>query len=62
MAWLTDNWFWVVVFIVFAAMHLFGHGGHGGHGGGKGPQGTDDQGREDSLPREAGRRTSGHQH
>lgn len=33
MAWLTENWFWVVVFVGFIAMHLFGHGGHGGHSG-----------------------------
>lgn len=61
MAWLTDNWFWVLIFIAFVAMHLFGHGGHGGHGGGKGPQSTDDQGRDDSQGRGAGRRASGHQ-
>ncbi|GBD88500.1 hypothetical protein BMS3Abin03_02436 [bacterium BMS3Abin03] len=32
MDWLAENWFWVLVGIVFIAMHLFGHGGHGGHG------------------------------
>ena len=32
MAWLTENWFWILTFIAFIAMHLFGHGGHGGHG------------------------------
>lgn len=32
MAWLTENWFWILTFIAFVAMHLFGHGGHGGHG------------------------------
>lgn len=32
MAWLTENWFWVLIFIAFIAMHLFGHGGHGSHG------------------------------
>lgn len=62
MAWLTDNWFWVLVFIAFVAMHLFGHGGHGGHGRGKGRQSTDDQGKDDSQARDAGRRTSGHPH
>ena len=30
MAWLTDNWFWILTFIAFVAMHRFGHGGHGG--------------------------------
>ena len=31
MAWFTANWFWVLIFIAFIAMHLFGHGGHGDH-------------------------------
>ena len=34
MEWLTENWFWVLIGILFVAMHMFGHGGHGGHGGG----------------------------
>ena len=33
MDWLAQNWIWVVFFILFIGMHLFGHGGHGGHGG-----------------------------
>lgn len=32
MNWLAENWFWVVIGIVFVAMHLFGHGGHGSSG------------------------------
>jgi hypothetical protein len=32
MAWFTANWFWVLIGVLFIAMHLFGHGGHGGHG------------------------------
>ena len=32
MTWLTENWFWILTFIAFIAMHIFGHGGHGGHG------------------------------
>ena len=32
MEWFTANWFWVLIFIAFIAMHLFGHGGHGGNG------------------------------
>ena len=28
MAWFTANWFWVLTFIAFIAMHVFGHGGH----------------------------------
>jgi Protein of unknown function (DUF2933) len=33
MDWLAENWFWVLIGVVFIVMHLFGHGGHGGHGG-----------------------------
>jgi hypothetical protein len=33
MQWLSQNWFWVFIFVAFIAMHLFGHGCHGGHGG-----------------------------
>ncbi len=28
MEWLTQNWFWVLIFIAFFAMHMFGHGSH----------------------------------
>ena len=31
MAWFAENWFSVLIFIAFIAMHMFGHGGHGGH-------------------------------
>jgi hypothetical protein len=35
MDWLSQNWIWVLVFVAFIGMHLFGHGGgHGGHGSG----------------------------
>lgn len=34
MSWLNENWFWVVIAVLFVGMHFFGHGGHGGHGGG----------------------------
>lgn len=33
MEWLTANWFWILIGILFIGMHLFGHGGHGGHAG-----------------------------
>lgn len=62
MAWLTANWFWVLVGIVFIAMHAFGHGGHGGHGGGKRHPSTGDQSGDDSQARSEGPRASGHQH
>lgn len=32
MAWLTTNWFWILIIAAFIGMHVFGHG-HGGHGG-----------------------------
>lgn len=32
MEWVRENWFFVLFFIIFIAMHLFGHGMHGGHG------------------------------
>ncbi len=31
MRWLAENWFFLVVAVLFVLMHL-GHGGHGGHG------------------------------
>lgn len=33
MDWLVQNWVWVLVFVAFIWMHMFGHGCHGGHGG-----------------------------
>lgn len=64
MAWLTANWFWVVIFIAFIALHLFGHGSHGGHGGHGGearPRNTDDT--EKEVPnRDTTTRSGGHQH
>ncbi len=40
--WLRDNWFFLLMFILFIAMHLFGHGMHGGHGG-HGSHGAEDE-------------------
>ncbi|MBI5639993.1 MAG: DUF2933 domain-containing protein [Nitrospirae bacterium] len=40
MDWLRENWFSALVFILFIAMHLFGHGMHGGHGGHSEEEGT----------------------
>jgi len=33
MAWLSENWVWILLIGGMVAMHLFGHGGHG-----KGPR------------------------
>ncbi|GBD89773.1 hypothetical protein BMS3Abin04_00485 [bacterium BMS3Abin04] len=29
MNWLAENWFWLLVVVVFIAVHFWGHGGHG---------------------------------
>jgi uncharacterized membrane protein len=56
MEWLIENWFWVLIGILFVAMHL-GHGGHGGHGaGGHGGHGAPDETDGESD------RPSGHRH
>jgi hypothetical protein len=59
MAWLTANWFWVLIFVAFLAMHLFGHGGHGGGHGQQRGDGKD----TGAAPGRAGSTSStGHQH
>ncbi len=66
MDWLSQNWIWVVVFVAFIGMHLFGHGGHGGRGGHGGCCGGGNQrpaGEEppnEEQPNE--NRPQGHQH
>lgn len=32
MEWVRENWFFILFFIIFIAMHLSGHGCMGGHG------------------------------
>lgn len=65
---LAENWFWVLIGILFVGMHLFGHGGHGGgrghggHGGGccgHGGNDSKDQSRADTEGRD---KHSGHRH
>ena len=65
MAWLTENWFWILTFIAFIAMHMFGHGGHGGHGShGRGDRERSGDGKEPGAAqsRSGEARSSGHQH
>lgn len=31
MAWLSQNWLWLVLGVAFLSRHLLGHGTHGGH-------------------------------
>ena len=57
MAWFIANWFWVLVFIAFIAMHLFGHGGHGGHSG----HGGGDN-KEEAHGRIVNKSSGGHHH
>lgn len=58
MQWLAENWVWIVVFVVFIGLHMFGHGGHGG-GGGCGGGGEERRRRRRQGEAE---RPSGHQH
>jgi hypothetical protein len=61
MEWFSQNWVWVLIFVAFIAMHLFGHGGHGGHGGRS--DGADKNSKpvdKDDLQRTS--KPSGHQH
>mgnify|MGYP001282073031 CR=1 FL=1 len=73
MEWLAQNWFWVVIGVLFVGMHLFGHGGHGGggghsgHGGGGcghgGHDASDKPGSGETGPDKAGsKKSTGHQH
>lgn len=62
MAWLTANWFWVLIFIAFIAMHLFGHGGHSGHRAGGPQRRGDDRDSNDRTGRAANERSAGHHH
>lgn len=61
MVWLSQNWVWVLFFVAFLAMHLFGHGGHGGHGGRSEGADKDSRatGKDDLQPTS---KQSGHQH
>lgn len=64
MQWLAENWVWIVVFIVFVGMHMFGHGGHGGRGGhgGHGGGGRDEPRRPADKDEQGKDRPQGHQH
>ena len=65
MAWFTANWFWVLIFIAFIAMHMFGHGGHGGHsghGGGDRQRSKDEREKDEAQGRVVNTSSGGHQH
>lgn len=59
MRWISQNWFWLAVALLFVFMHL-GHGGHGGHGSPPPPRDGDDRA-QDPGPDAPVQRT-GHQH
>jgi hypothetical protein len=64
MAWLTENWFWILTFIAFVAMPMFGHGGHGGDGGHRSPErqpGVDASDAASTRLRVANKPSDGHQ-
>ena len=65
MQWLVTNWFWVLIGVVFIAMHLFGHGGHGGHAGHAGrdrPRRSEEGDANDTPGHGVNRSAGGHQH
>lgn len=62
MEWLTANWFFVLIFIAFAAMHMFGHGGHSGHGGGDRQRSRNDKERVVVPGGVVSTSSGGHQH
>ncbi len=59
MEWLTENWFWILIGIVFVGMHMFGHGGHGGGGSGHGGHDNADKPGTDTTDSD---KLSGHRH
>ena len=59
MGWLTENWFWILTFLAFVAMHLFGQGGHGG-GDRRLDVGASET--DGSKSRAANNKSGGHQH
>ena len=60
MQWLSQNWVWVLFFVAFIGMHLFGHGCHGRHGGRPDVDKNSAPTNDDDSRRSSGR--SGHHH
>lgn len=50
MEWIRENWVFILFFIIFIGMHLFGHGMHGGCG--KTEEGEEHKGHGSSEKRE----------
>ncbi|MDE2092775.1 MAG: DUF2933 domain-containing protein [Burkholderiales bacterium] len=62
MQWISENWIWVLVGVLFFAAHLFGHGGHGGHGGHREPRDGSDPSSDRQREPLRGSDHSGHRH
>ncbi len=61
MDWLAENWFWMLIGVVFIVMPPFGHGRHGDHGRQEGHGKKDDYEDEDQQ-RKSQTPDSGHGH
>ena len=56
---------WILIFVIFIAMHLGMHGGHGGHNthvGGDSQQSKDEKKRDEAEGRAVNTSSGGHQH
>jgi hypothetical protein len=58
MEWISQNWVWVLFFVAFIAMHMFGHGGHSEHGSGHG----DHKPASEDGEQHTSEQRAGHQH
>ena len=62
MDWFVTNWFSILIFIAFIAMHFVMHAGHGGHGGAGHQRSKADLEHEESKGQDADQSSSGHRH
>ena len=65
MDWLLANWFWILIFVIFIAMHLGMHGGHGSHSshaGSERQQSKDEKAKDEAEGRAVNTSSGGHQH
>lgn len=62
MEWLVENWFWVLIGVLFVGIHLFGHGGHGSHGRADSGQAGHDSRHKPDAGTPGSDKASGHRH
>lgn len=64
MEWIAENWFWLIIGVLFIVMHVFGHGGHVSHGGhsGHGEHGGQEDNGDEKRSRKHSGTSSGHHH